>query len=154
MKTVIAKSKYTRGSARKFRIVVDQIKGMQALTALEVLKYVQRGAADKIAKVITSAVANAVHNDKLAPESLVIQSIFIDDAPMFKRGKAESKGRYRQILKRNSHITVVLNSPTAKDSKAVSVKQEAAKVEEAEVVDSESKKVNTTKPNTKKVTKK
>jgi large subunit ribosomal protein L22 len=107
-KEVKAQAKYVKGSPRKARLVVNAVRGLPALQALDVLKYMPKGAAHKVRKVVQSALANATHNDNLAASDLVVSKIMVDSAPMFKRGRAESKGRYRKILKRNSHITVYL----------------------------------------------
>jgi large subunit ribosomal protein L22 len=105
---VKAQAKYLRGSAQKARLVADAVRGKKATYALEVLKYMRKAAAPEVRKVVQSALANAVNNFNLDPETLVVSQIMVDEAPMFKRGRAESKGRYRKILKRNNHVTVVL----------------------------------------------
>lgn len=167
---VTAKIKYARGSGRKTRNVTDAVKGMNAVLAIESLRFMRKGAAVKVRKVIQSAVANAVHNKGMNPETLVITKILVDDAPMFRRGMMESKGRYRQILKRNTHITVFVGEPTMQ-TKALKGKKKASKAEavsevavtepvtetteavtEAEVVETKpaAKKVAKKKPTTKK----
>ena len=108
MNTIIAKSKYLRGTAQKARRVADVVRGMNADYALDLLKYMPHRAAALIYKTLRSAVANAENNNGLDRKNLVIQKLLINDAPMFKRGRAESKGRYRQILKRNSHVEIHL----------------------------------------------
>jgi large subunit ribosomal protein L22 len=144
MREFIAKSKYLRGSPRKARLVVDAVRGMNAEFALDTLKYMPHRAAVNVYKVVKSALANAGHNHGVQTNDLVISAIHVDPAPIIKRGRAESKGRYRQILKRNSHITVHLADPkdlTGKVEEAATevkpvakAKKAAAKVEEAEVV--------------------
>jgi large subunit ribosomal protein L22 len=132
-KDVTATAKYLRGSARKTRMVAHTIKGMSAVQALGVLKYMNKRAAGKVYKVVNSAVANAIHNENLNPDTLIIKDIRVNDAPMLKRFRAESKGRARTILKRNSHLIVVVGERqiTGKLVKEKQpIKSEVAHVEE------------------------
>lgn len=108
MTEVKATSKYLRGSAQKARIVTNAIQGMPALEALDELKYMQKKAAGHVYKTLHSAIANAVENNGLKDSDLVILKAYANEAPTFKRGRAESKGRSRLIMKRNSHITIIL----------------------------------------------
>lgn len=149
---VTATVKNVKGTPNKTRIVAKLVKGQKALYALEQLKYVQKGAAPKVRKVVQSAVANAVHNNNLNAEKLVIENILVSPAPVLKRGKAESKGRYRTILKRNSHITVILNDGEQVKEKAEK-SEKVAKVEEKKVVKAEKKAVKAEKKTDKKETK-
>jgi len=135
---VTATAKNVKGTPNKARIVAKLVKGQKALYALEQLKYVQKGAAPKVRKVVQSAVANAVYNNNLNAEKLVIENILVSPAPVLKRGKAESKGRYRTILKRNSHITVILNDGEQVEKKAEK-KEKVEKVEEKKAVKVEKK---------------
>ncbi len=135
---VTATAKNVKGTPNKARIVAKLVKGQKALYALEQLKYVQKGVAPKVRKVVQSAVANAVYNNNLNAEKLVIENILVSPAPVLKRGKAESKGRYRTILKRNSHITVILNDGEQVEKKAEK-KEKVEKVEEKKAVKVEKK---------------
>ncbi len=110
---VKAIAKNVKGSPRKARIVADQVRGKNALYAVEALRYMQKGAAAKIRSVVESAIANAVNNQNLNAQNLVITKITVDASPMYKRQIAESKGRARLILKRNSFITVCVADPKA-----------------------------------------
>ncbi len=116
-KQVTATAKYIRGSARKTRMVAYTFKGMPALQALNTLKYMNQRAATSVYKVINSAVANAIHNENMDPQKLIITDIRVNDAPVIKRFHAESKGRARVILKRNNHVIVTV-SDEAKSAKA------------------------------------
>jgi large subunit ribosomal protein L22 len=127
---VTATAKFVKGTPNKARIVAKLVRGQKALYALEQLKYVQKGAAPKVRKVVQSAVANAVTNNNLKASDLVIENILISPAPTLKRGKAESKGRYRTILKRNSHITVILNDGKQEE---VKVEPKSEKKEKSDV---------------------
>lgn len=105
-KVVYAKTYYVRRSPRKTRLVLDMIRGMSAVEALDTLKFVNKGAAADVGKTLKSAIANAEHNDKFDKKTLFVLEAFVNEAPTFKRGRAVSKGRYHQILKRNSHIII------------------------------------------------
>jgi len=107
-KEVIAKAKYQRISPRKARLIVDMIRGVKAIDAVEILKFTNKKAALLVKKCLDSAIANAVNNN-LDKNFLVISEARIDEAPMFKRGRAVSRGRYHRILKRNSHIIIKLS---------------------------------------------
>lgn len=103
---VYARSKYIQMSARKVRLVIDLIRDMNAIDALDKIQYVYKSASLPVRKAIKSAVSNAVNNFEMEEKNLVIVKAFVDDAPLFKRGRAGSRGRYKKILKRNCHITI------------------------------------------------
>ncbi len=105
---VRAVAKYVRMSPRKVRLVVDQVRGKAVDDALALLKFMPKAAAKPVAKVIESAVANAEENFGLAREDLYISKIFADGGPIYKRYRAGARGRVKPILKRTSHITVIL----------------------------------------------
>jgi large subunit ribosomal protein L22 len=105
-----AVAKYIRGSPEKTKRVVNMVRGKNVIEALSLLKFSTRGAADPVAKVITSAAANAEQNFGLTREELFVAQIFADKAPTLKRGRFGARGRFKPILKRSSHITVVLES--------------------------------------------
>lgn len=108
MTEVTATSKYVRSSAQKVRIVLDKIRGKEALTALDELKYMQKKAAGLVYKTLHSAVSNAKHNQNLDEKDLIITKAIANEAPTYKRGRAVARGRSRLIMKRNVHITIVL----------------------------------------------
>lgn len=101
--------KGVRISAQKVRLVADQVRGMPVETAEQLLKYSNKKAAHWVRKVMMSAVANAEHNNGADIDELKIKTIFIDEGPTLKRGMPRAKGRYNRILKRTSHITVVVS---------------------------------------------
>ena len=105
---VYAKNKYVGNTPRKVRLVAALLKHKKALEAAEMLKFVDRAAALPVRKTLEAAIANATFNKGWDKKMLVIEKVMIDEAPMFKRGRAVSRGRYRQIMKRNSHITIAL----------------------------------------------
>ncbi len=100
--------KYIPMSPRKVRLVVDQVRGLAVEEALAILKFTPKAAAKPVLKVVESAVANAEENFGLSREDLYVSQIFADVGPTHKRWKAGARGRAKPILKRSSHITVVL----------------------------------------------
>lgn len=105
----IAKHKFARVSPQKGRLVADQIRGQSVAQALEILGYSPKKAAALVKKVLESAIANAEHNEGADIDELRVSSIMIDEGPTMKRIKPRAKGRADRILKRTSHITVVVS---------------------------------------------
>jgi len=96
-------------SASKARVVLNLIRGEDTNTALEILAGTTREAADVIAKVLVSAVANAVHNDAMAAEELYVSAAFADEGITAKRFSPRARGRAGKIFKRSTHITVIVS---------------------------------------------
>ena len=105
---VRAVSKYVRISPQKVRKVVGDIKGKPVESGLQKLKFMPQKAANILEKIIRSAVANADQNADIDIDLLVIRNITADQGPTLKRWKARARGRGTRILKRTSHITVIL----------------------------------------------
>ena len=105
----IAKHKFARLSPQKGRLVADQIRGQNVAQALEILAYSEKKAATLIKKVLESAIANAEHNEGADIDELRVSAIMVDAGPTMKRIKPRAKGRADRILKRTSHITVVVS---------------------------------------------
>ncbi len=105
---VKAVHKYARSSAQKARLVADQVRGLPVQKALDLLQFSPRKAAALIRKVVLSAVANAESNNGLDVDSLVISKIMVDEGPSLKRIMPRAKGRADRIVKRTSHITVIV----------------------------------------------
>ena len=103
---VQARLKHARVSAQKARLVANQIRGLSVSNALNTLTFSKKKAASLIRGALSSAVANAEHNEGLDIDELFISSIFVDEGPSMKRFEARAKGRGNRILKRTSHITV------------------------------------------------
>jgi large subunit ribosomal protein L22 len=101
--------KYTGISPLKARLVVNQVRGMNADQALASLRYMPQAAAKPVAKVIRSAIANAEENLDLSREDLYIETIFVDPAPNRQWRRFGARGRFKPIIRRSSHITVVLS---------------------------------------------
>lgn len=97
-----------RTSPYKVREVLNLIRGEQVGRAQEILRFCERGPAEPIAKVLTSAVANAVNNDELDPDELFVTACFADEGPTMKRFRPRAKGRAGRIRKRTSSITIVV----------------------------------------------
>ena len=103
-----AKLKYARISPQKCRLVADTVRGAEASKALNTLKFMPKKGAELIYKVLWSAVENAQNNQGLDVDDLKVTRIMVDAAPQFKRFGSKAKGRGTRIIKRNSHITVVV----------------------------------------------
>ncbi len=108
---VKATAKYVRTSARKARLVLDNIRGQSVPEARVTLAFTERRAAKDVAKVLESAIANAEHNHELDSDDLHVAVAFADEGPTFKRWQPRARGRATPIMKRTAHITVVV-SPT------------------------------------------
>jgi large subunit ribosomal protein L22 len=105
---VSAKLKHARISPQKCRLVADQIRGLPVEKALNVLTFSPKKAAAMMRKVLESAIANAEHNEGADIDELKIAAIYVDEGRTLKRFRARAKGRGTRILKRNSHITVMV----------------------------------------------
>ena len=105
---VAAKLKYARISPQKCRLVADLVRGKPVGLALSTLRYTPKKGAELVRKVLESAVANAENNHNADIDALKVDRIEIDAAPMFKRFHARAKGRGNRIVKRNSHITILV----------------------------------------------
>jgi large subunit ribosomal protein L22 len=100
-------------SAQKVRLVVDLIRGKNANDALEMLRFVPNRAAEPVRKLLTSAVANAEENFGVSRDDLFVATIFADEAPTRKWRRFGARGRFKPILRRSSHITIVLREREA-----------------------------------------
>lgn len=105
---VKASLKYLRVSPRKVRLVADAVRKMKPEMAIDTLQFMTKSAAQPLAKTIKSAVANAINVYKLNEKNLSIKNINVNEGPTFKRGRPVSRGRWHEIKKRTTHITVVL----------------------------------------------
>lgn len=114
---VRATARYVRSSPRKARLVVDHIRGESVEDARVFLQFTARHVGRDVAKVLESAVANAEHNHELDADELHIVKAFVDEGPTLKRWRPRAKGRATQILKRTSHITLVVSDVPAKKLK-------------------------------------
>jgi len=105
---VRAVAKDTGISPRKVRPLVDMVRGKKVDEALTILKFTPTPIAQVVAKVVKSAAANAESNFQMSPSDLKIVNIFADEARTLKRYRPRARGRVSPILKRSSHITVIV----------------------------------------------
>ena len=95
-------------SAQKVRLVVDLVRGKNANEALEALRFVNKAAALPVRKLLASAVANAEENYGVSRDDLYVAQIFANEATTRKWRRFGARGRFKPILRRHSHVTVVL----------------------------------------------
>ena len=105
-----ATARYIPMSAQKVRLVVDLIRGMDAVEALERLHHTRKAAAEPVAKLVRSAIANGEENFGLSREELFVAEAFADEGPTRRWRRFGGRGRFKPLLRRSSHITVVLRS--------------------------------------------
>ncbi len=105
---VRATAKDTGISPRKVRPLVDMVRGKRVDEALVVLRFTPSPLARVVAKVVKAAAANAENNFQMTPSELRITNIFADEARTVKRFRPRARGRAGRILKRSSHITVIV----------------------------------------------
>jgi large subunit ribosomal protein L22 len=155
---VRATAKYVKVQPRKVRILADKLRGRPANYSSALLRYHPSKGAECLRKVLESAMANALENHQLSRDSLRISTIVVDEGPVQKRMRARAMGRGYRILKKTSHITVVVEDfeapvktkakskakprPTfgapakkGKGKKAAEPKAEASALEETPIVD-------------------
>lgn len=104
-----AVGKYIRISPQKARLVADVVRGMGVDQAITTLRFMPKKGAGIIKKVIESAVANATQDDQADVDNLYVKKILVDGGPSLKRIRPRAQGRATGIIKRSSHITVVLD---------------------------------------------
>ena len=112
----IARVKHIRVTPTKARRVVNLIRGKQAVEALAILKFAPQGASEPVYKLVASAMANArvkadAENSYLDEQDLFVSQAYVDEGTTLKRFQPRAQGRAFQILKRTSHITIVLATP-------------------------------------------
>lgn len=103
-----AVASHIRIAPRKVRIVVDLIRGKQVGEAFAILKHTPKVASEVVEKVLKSAVANAEHNYDMNVDNLYVSQAFVDQGPTMKRIHPRSRGQAFKILKRSSHVTLVV----------------------------------------------
>ena len=100
--------KNIRIAPRKVKIVCDIIRGKEAKYAEAILKHTPKAASEPLLKLLKSAEANAENNHSMNPDNLYISQVFVTPGPVMKRVRPRAQGRAFRILKRTSHITMVL----------------------------------------------
>ena len=106
-------AKNTGISARKMRLLVDMVRGMPVDRALSALRFAPSPNARIVAKVVKTAAADAESNYQIPSSALKVVTIFADEAPTLKRYRASARRRASPILKRSSHITVIVGEQEA-----------------------------------------
>ena len=104
-----AVAKYVRIAPRKVRVVMDLIRGKNVAEAFAILKFTPKAGADVVEKVLKSAVANAENNFDMDVDKLYVKTAFVDQGPTLKRIHPRSRGQAFKILKRTSHVTVIVD---------------------------------------------
>jgi len=104
-----AVAKYVRVSPQKVRLLMDQVRGKKVEDAMNMLAFAPQKGAKILIKLLKSAVANAEQGSDVDVDNLYIHRIFADEGPTLKRFRPRAMGRATRILKRSSHLTVVLN---------------------------------------------
>jgi large subunit ribosomal protein L22 len=116
---VKAVTKHIGIGTRKIRLVVDAVRGMGAQDALDTLRFMPQRSAEPVYKLIESAVANAEENYGLEVDELLVSRIFADEGPRHRKapygGRFAGRGRFRPIVRRSSHITVILTERELED---------------------------------------
>lgn len=164
-----ASLRYVRTAPRKMRLVIDTIRGCSVADAEARLALLNKRAVEPLQKLLRSAVANAEHNFELKKTVLYIKEIFVNEGPMLKRWMPRAHGRATQLLRRSSHVVLVLSdrvaSTTIRKKQTIlsapavmterpHVKEEDADEEKKEVNDEkQSDKVKKAKPKKTKLTK-
>ena len=140
---VRAEAKWVRSSARKARLVTDQIRGRSVPEARTILAFSQRAIAREVEKVLNSAVANAESRPdlRLNGDEMIVAAAYADEGPTMKRWRARARGRVARIRKRTCHITVRLVEVPARPAPP-----RAPKAEEAEEAPKPKRKPTAKKP--------
>ena len=105
-----ATMKYVRTSPRKMRRVIDLIRGQHVEEARRILRFSPLGASKMLEKALNSAVANAEQQPGIVAQNLVVERAWVDEGPTLKRFRPRAYGRATKVLKRTSHITLVVRS--------------------------------------------
>lgn len=101
-------ARHIRIAPRKVRVVIDLIRGKNIGEAYAILKYTPKVGAEVLLKVLQSAIANAENNNDMNSDKLYVAAAFVDQGPTLKRIHPRSRGQAFKILKRSSHVTVVV----------------------------------------------
>ena len=102
-------AKYVRISSRKVKAVIDLIRGLSVAEAKAVLMNTPNGATEPVGKLLDSAIANAENNMNISADTLYVAEVFADQGPTLKRIHPRSRGQAFKILKRTSHVTIVVD---------------------------------------------
>lgn len=125
---IIAYQKFIRVTARKLRLVADAVRADKPAQALVKLQFMHKQAASDLYKVLKQAIANAKTRESVKESDLIFKHILIEEGPRYKRLRAASRGRGRTVLKRTSHIKIVLDIKETKLSTELETKTEKTEV--------------------------
>lgn len=119
----MAKARYVRSTPQKSRRVVNEIRGKRALEAYDILRFAPQRVATDVRKVLRSAMYNANYKAEEAGTdfdfgNLVVSEAYVDEGPTMKRFRPRAQGRAGRILKRTSHITIVVSDNEDKEKEA------------------------------------
>ena len=106
---ILARARFVRVSPQKTRLVAANIKKQPVEEALNILKFTPTKPAKELYKVLFAAVANAEHSSSLDVDELFVKNVLVDEGPVMKRIKPRAMGRATRILKRTSHLTVIVD---------------------------------------------
>ena len=130
---VKAVAKWVHTSPRKARLVVEHIRGRSVPEARTVLAFTQRAAARDVAKVLSSAVANAEANHNLVGDELIVAAAYVDEGPVLKRWRARARGRAARIQKPTCHITIKLGRVAERAARSAARSRSPSEDDEAEL---------------------
>ncbi len=120
-----AVQKYTRQTPRKVRLVANAVRKMPLDKALRQLAVIEKKATLVVSKVVRQAMADAIHNHGYKVEDLTLDNILVTEGPRYRRFRAVSRGRAHGIIKRTSHVTVILKTKDEEVKTAAPAKVEA-----------------------------
>lgn len=111
--SAVARAQHVRSTPQKTRRVIDMVRGKNALEAVSLLRFAPQAAAEPVRKVVESAIANARvkadrNSERFNENDLIIQAAYVDEGPTMKRFRPRAQGRAGAIMKRTSHITVIV----------------------------------------------
>lgn len=132
---VTAKVRHLHIAPRKCRLVANLVRGMEAIKAQNQLKFLPKKSSGAFLKLLNSAIASAEHNFNMMRDNLYISDVFVDGGSTMKRWKPRAFGRAYNIMKRTSHITLILDEKVKdkkkKLKKSVPPKKEVSKEKES-----------------------
>ena len=107
-KEVKAINKMIRTSSQKLNLIIKDIRKKDINAAVNILKFSNKRVSKEVLKTLNSAVANAENNNNLDIDELIVSTIWVDEGPTLKRWRARARGRAAKILKRSSHVSLIL----------------------------------------------
>lgn len=113
MTDIRAQMRFLPISAQKVRLVVDLVRGKSAPEAVEMLRFVTKRGAEPVRKLLVSAISNAEENFGVSRDDLYVAKIYADEAPTRRWRRFGARGRFKPILRRTSHVTVILREREA-----------------------------------------